>query len=370
VVIEPISAPYMISTPGGQIITKQVVMKPRLNLKGGIYKTCLIILDRQGIDVILGMSWMRRHWALLDTAARVVHLDSPEHGSVTLQLTSNPVPDASTHHTVAQNLEDIPIAYEFPDVFPEDLPDIPPDRDIEFTIELQPGTAPISRRSYKMTPKELAELKIQLKELLDKWYIHPSSSLWGYPALFMKKKDQSLRLCVDYQPLNVVTIKNKYPLPCIDILFYQLGGAKVFSKVDLRSGYHQIKIRLEDIPKTTFSTRYGLYEYLVMSFGLTNAHAHFMYLINSVFMLELDKFIVVFIGDILVYSKNEKELEQHLWIIMQQLCDHQLYAKFSKCVLWLKEIPFLGHIILVEGTAVDSSKVQEVLDWKSSRSVT
>jgi hypothetical protein len=369
-VIEPISAPYMTSTPGEQIVTKQVVVKPRLNLKGGIYKTCLIILDRQGIDVILGMSWMRRHWALLDTAARVVHLDSPEHGSVTLQLASNPMPDASTHHTIAQNLEDIPIAYEFPDVFPEDLPDIPPDRDIEFTIELQLGTAPISRRSYKMTPKELVELKIQLKELLDKWYIHPSSSLWGYPALFMKKKDQSLRLCVDYQPLNVVTIKNKYPLPCIDILFDQLGGAKVFSKVDLRSGYHQIKIRLEDIPKTAFSTRYGLYEYLVMSFGLTNAHAHFMYLINSVFMLELDKFIVVFIGDILVYSKNEKELEQHLWIIMQQLCDHQLYAKFSKCVLWLKEIPFLGHIISAEGIAVDSSKVQEVLDWKSSRSVT
>jgi hypothetical protein len=146
-----------------------------------------------------------------------------------------------------------------------------------------------------MTPKELAELNVQLNELLDKWYIRPSSSPWGCPVLFVKKKYQFLRLCVDYQLLNVVTIKNKYPLPRIDILFDQLADAKVFSKVDLRSGYHQIKIRPEDVPKTAFSTRYGLYEYLVMSFGLINAPAHFMYLMNSVFMPELDKFVVVFI---------------------------------------------------------------------------
>jgi hypothetical protein len=316
-VIEPISAPYMISTPGGQIVTKQVVVNPTLNLKGRIYKTCLIILDGQGIDVILGMSWMRRHRALLDTTARVVHLDSPKHGSVTLQLTSTLVPDASANHTVAQNLDDIPVACEFPDVFLEDLPGMPPDQDVEFTIELQPGTAPISRWLYKMTPKELAELKIQLKEYLDKGYIHPSSSPWGCPALFMKNKDQSMRLCVNYRPLNVVTIKNKYPLPHINILFDQLAGAKVFSKVDLRSGYHQIKIHPEDVPKTAFSTRYGLYEYLVMLFGLTNAHVHFMYLMNSVFMPEHDKFVVVFIDDILVYSKNEEEHEQHLPIILQ-----------------------------------------------------
>jgi hypothetical protein len=177
---------------------------------------------------------------------------------------------------------------------------MPLDRDVEFVIELQPDTTPISRRPYKMTPKELAELKVQLNELLDKRYIRPSSSPWGCPALFVKKKNQSLRLCVDYRPLNAVTIKNKYPLPRIDILFDQLASAKVFSKVDLRSGYHQIKICLEDVPKTAFSTRYGLYKYLVMSFGLTNDPAHFMYLMNSVFMPELDKFVVVFIDDILI----------------------------------------------------------------------
>jgi hypothetical protein len=182
-----------------------------------------------------------------------------------------------------------------------------------------------------MPPNELAKLKIQLQNLLDKGFIHLSASSWGCPALFVKKKDNSLRLYVDYRPLNAVTIKNKYPLPRIDILFDQLAGAKVFSKIDLRSGYHQIKIRPSDIPKTAFSTRYGLYEYLVMSFGLTNAPAYFMYLMNSVFMQELDKFVVVFIDDILIYSKNPEDHAKHLHDILQRLRDHHLYAKISKC---------------------------------------
>jgi hypothetical protein len=159
-------------------------------------------------------------------------------------------------------------------------------------------------------------------------------------------------------------------LPRIDILFDQLSSAKVFSKVDLRSGYHQIRIRLEDVSKIAFSTRYGLYEYLVMSFGLINAPAHFMYLMNSIFMPELDKFVVVFIDDILIYSKSEEEHAQHLRVILQWLRDHQLYAKFSKCAFWLKEVPFLGHVISVEGIAVDPRKIQEVLNWKSPKSVT
>jgi hypothetical protein len=155
--------------------------------------------------------------------------------------------------------------------------------------------------------------------LLDKGYIRPSISPWGCSALFVEKKDKELRLCVDYRPLNAVTIKNKYPLPRIDILFDQLVGTQVFSKIDLRSGYHQIKIRAEDIPKTTFTIRYGLFEYLVMSFGLTNAPAHFMYLMNSVFMPELDKFVAVFIDDILIYSRSMEEHEEHLLIVLQWL---------------------------------------------------
>jgi len=200
-------------------------------------------------------------------------------------------------------IKDIPVVCEFPDVFPDDLPGLPPDRDVEFKIQLLPGTAPISRRPYRMPPNELAELKTKLNELLKKGLICPSSSPWGCPAIFVKK-DQCLRMCVDYRPLNAVTIKSKYPLPHIDILFDQLSKAKVFSKIDLQSGYHQIKIHPEDVPQTAFSMRYGLYEYIVMSFGLTNAPPDFMYLMNSVFMPELDKFVVVFIDDILVYSRN------------------------------------------------------------------
>jgi hypothetical protein len=349
--------PYMISTRGGKIITRQVVVNPALNLGGRVYQTCLVVLEGQGVDVILGMNWMRKHKAMLDIVARTVHLESLAHGSVVLKLQPPTSTVSTLQHTTAQNLKDILVACEFPNIFPEDLSCMPLDRDVEFIIELQPGTTPISRWPYKMTPKELAELKVQLNELLDRGYIHPSSSPWGCPALFVKKKDQSLRLCVDYWTLNAVTVKNKYPLPHIDILFSQLADAKVFSKVDLHLGYHQIKIHPEDVPKTAFSTRYGLYEYLVMLFGLTNAPAHFMYLMNSVFMPELNKFVIVFIDDILIYSKSEEEHVRHLHVILQRLRDHQLYAKFNKCTFWLKEVPFLGHIISTEGIAVDPSKV-------------
>jgi hypothetical protein len=174
---------------------------------------------------------------------------------------------------------------------------------------------------------------------------------------------------VDYRPLNEVTIKNKYPLPRIDILFDQLTGAQVFSKIDLRSGYHQIRIRPEDIPKTAFTMRYGLFEYLVMSFGLTNAPVHFTYLMNSVFMAELDKFVVVFIDDILIYSKNEEEHARHLRIVLTRLREHQLYAKFSKCTFWLEEIQFLGHVLSAKGIAVDPSKVKDILEWKPPTTV-
>jgi hypothetical protein len=220
-----------------------------------------------------------------------------------------------------------------------------------------------------MAPRELEEMKKQLEELMDKGFIRPSSSPWGCPAIFVKKKDGTLRMCVDYRPLNAVTVKNKYPLPRIDTLFDQLAGAKVFSKIDLRSSYHQIKIRPQDIPRTAFSTRYGLYEYLVMSFGLTNAPAFFMYLMNSVFMPELDKFVIVFIDDILIYSKNDEEHTCHLRIVLTRLREHQLYAKFSKCEFWLDRVQFLGHVLTPEGVSVDPSKVQDVLDWKSPRSV-
>ncbi|WVZ84422.1 LOW QUALITY PROTEIN: hypothetical protein U9M48_031459 [Paspalum notatum var. saurae] len=273
--------------------------------------------------------------------------------------------EPTVNATEIQEIKKIPIVCEFPH-----LPGLPPDRNVEFSIELVPSTAPVSRRPYRMVPDELKELKTQLQEQLDKGFIRPSSSPLGCPALFVEKKDQGgKRLCVDYRPLNAVTVKNKYPLPHIDILFDQLAGARVFSKIDLRSGYYQIKIREEDIPKTAFSTRYGLYEYLVMSFGLTNAPAFFMYMMNSVFMNDFGQ-ICVFIDDILIYSKNEEEHEEHLQIVLTRLREHKLYAKFSKYEFWLKEVSFLGHILSEKGVAVDPSKVECVLNWKQPETVT
>jgi hypothetical protein len=293
------------------------------------------------------------------------------HGQEEIQL-SIPVavpakPFGQVYEAIIPEIQNNSVVCEFPDVFPEELPGLPPERDVEFVIELKPGTTAISRRSYRMPPNELAELKTQLQDLLEKGFIRPSSSPWGCPAIFVKKKDQTLRMCVDYRPRNEVTIKNKYPLPRIDILFDQLIGARVFSKIDLRSGYHQIRIRLEDIPKTAFTTWYGLFEYLVMFFGLTNAPAHFTYLMN--FMPELDKFVVVFIDDILIYSKNEEEHAKHLRIVLTRLREHQLYAKFSNCAFWLEEIQFLGHVLSAKGIAVDPSKVKDILEWKPPTTV-
>jgi hypothetical protein len=176
-------------------------------------------------------------------------------------------------------------------------------------------------------------------------------------------------MCVDYQLLNEVTIKNKYALPRIEDLLDQMRGAKVFSKIDLHSGYHQMKIRWSDIPKTAFTTRYGLYQYTVMSFGLTNAPAYFMYLMNKVFMEYLDKFVVVFIDDILIYSKTEEEHEEHLRLVLQKLREHQLYEKFSNCDFWLKEVSFLGHIITDGGISIDLAKVDDVLKWEPPRTI-
>ncbi|KAA0045453.1 ty3-gypsy retrotransposon protein [Cucumis melo var. makuwa] len=211
------------------------------------------------------------------------------------------------------SLSSEPVVRDYPDVFPEELSGLPPRREVEFAIELEPGTVPISRAPYRMAPAELKELKVQLQELLDKGFIRPSVSPWGAPVLFVKKKDGSMRLCIDYRELNKVTVKNRYPLPRIDDLFDQLQGATVFSKIDLRSGYHQLRIKDEDVPKTAFRSRYGHYEFIVMSFGLMNAApAVFMDLMNRVFREFLDTFVIVFIDDILIYSKTEAEHEEHL----------------------------------------------------------
>ena len=204
---------------------------------------------------------------------------------------------------------------------------------------------------------------------MSKGFIRPSISPWGAPVLFMKKKDGSLRLCIDYRQLNRVTIRNQYPLPRIDELFDQLQRSRVYSKIDLRSGYRQLRVQESDVAKTAFRTRYGHYEFLVMPFGLTNAQTAFMDLMNRVFQPYLDRFVIVFIDDILVYSGSSEEHSEHLRIVLHTLRERQLYAKLSKCQFWLDKVAFLGHVISAEGMSVDPQKIKAVVNWKPPMNV-
>ena len=351
----------------------------------------LLLMTFYDFDIILRMDWLTKHHAIVNCFTKEVEFDVPNQARIVFRgerkIMSTCLISAikawkmiqkgceaylahviDTRKTEAK-LEDIPVVNEFQDVFPVELPGLPPDRDVEFTIKLLPGTAPIYVTPYRMAPTELRELKTQLRELLEKGYIQPSISPWGAPVLFVKKKDGTLRLCIVYRQLNQVTIKNKYPLPRVDDLFDQLQGARVFSKIDLRSGYHQLRIANADVPKTAFRTRYGHYEFLVMPFGLTNAPAVFMALMNKVFQPYFDNFVIVFIDDILVYSRDEEEHANHLRLVLQTLREKQLYAKFNKCEFWLDQVVFLGHIVSGEGIKVDPKKIEAVLNWEPPKNV-
>ncbi|GKD08679.1 putative reverse transcriptase domain-containing protein [Tanacetum coccineum] len=216
----------------------------------------------------------------------------------------------------------------------------------------------------------MKELSKQLQELSDKGFIRPSSSLWGAPVLFVKKKDGSFRMCIDYRELNKLTVKNRYPLPRIDDLFDQLQGSNIYSKIDLKSGYHQLRVREQDVPRMAFRTRYGHYEFQVMPFGLTNAPAVFMDLMNRVCKPYLDKFVIVFIDDILIYLKDKKEHEEHLKEILELLKKEKLYAKFSKCEFWIPKVQFFGHVIDSRGIYVDPTKIESIKDWASPKTPT
>nr|CAE05045.2 OSJNBa0049H08.6 [Oryza sativa Japonica Group] len=361
--------PMIVLSPGRNIRATRICPEVNHRIEEVDFLAKPIVLDSQSLDIILGMDWLAKHKGQIDRAEKSITLQGP--GGKQVRFTSNTPTASRSILTCLQvtTLESVPIVCEYPDVFPEELTSMPPDREIEFAIELAPSTAPIAKRPYRMAANELAEVKRQIEELESKGYVRPSSSPWGAPVLLVKKKDGSERMVIDYRALNEVTIKNKYPLPRIDDLFDQLKGARVFSKIDLRSGYHQLKIRTEDIPKTAFSTRYGLYEFTVMSFGLTNAPAFFMNLMNKIFMEYLDQFVVVFIDDILIYSKNEEEHVEHLRLIMEKLRDHQLFAKFSKCEFWLDRVAFLGLVISFNGVEVDPSKVEAVLAWNPPKNV-
>ncbi|GJW19865.1 reverse transcriptase domain-containing protein [Tanacetum coccineum] len=378
---------YDIEMADGNLVSTNTVIKGcTLTLLNQPFEIDLMPIKLGSFDVVIGMDWLSKYHAKILCDEKVVHI--PINGETLIirgdrsKTRLNLISCIKTERYISRGcqvfmiqvmekksdekkLEDIPVVKEFPDVFPEDLPGLPPVRQVEFQIDLIPGAAPVARTPYRLAPSEMQELSNQLQELTDRGFIRPSTSPWGAPVLFVKKKDGSFRMCIDYRELNKLTIKNRYPLPRIDDLFDQLQGSSVYSKIDLRSGYHQLRVREEDIPKTAFRTRYGHYEFQVMPFGLTNAPAVFMDLMNRVCKPYLDKFVIVFIDDILIYSRNEEEHASHLRIILELLRKEKLYAKFSKCDFWIHIVQFLGHLIDNQGLHVDPAKIEAVKNWTS-----
>ena len=368
---QPLEGRMTVSLPAGDpLVSNRVVRDSRVLIGGQEFLANLVALDMRDFDVVLGMDWLSRHRATLDCYKKEVKLHRPGELEVKFRGIRRELSSSMISAMVAQRMlrnlayvmetgkegtlvDEIPVVREFPYVFPDDIAGLPPEREVEFTIDLIPGTEPISIPPYRMAPAELRELKAQLEELLSEGFIRPSISSWEAPILFVKKKDGSLWLCIDYRQLNRVTNRNQYPLPRIDELFDQLQGPRVYSKIDLRSGYHQLRVQESDVPKTTFRISYGHYEFLVMLFYLTNAPIVFMDLMNRVFQLYLDRFIIVFIDDILVYSGSSEEHSEHLRIVLQTLRERQLYVKLSKCQFWLDKVAFLGHVISAEGVSVD-----------------
>ncbi|XP_070030091.1 uncharacterized protein [Nicotiana sylvestris] len=313
-----------VATPVGESLLAEYVYRAcQISVEGRDALADLIILDMIDFDMLMGMDWLSSCYAIVDCHAKIK-------GFLGLLAIVND----TRKETVS--IENVPIMREFSDVFPEDLPGLPPVREIDS----------------------------------DKGIIRPSVSPWGAPVLFVKKKDGSLRMCIDYMQLNKITIHNKYLLPRIDDMFDQLQGATHFSKIDLHSGYHQLRIKDEDISKTSFRTRYGRYEFLVMPLGLTNALAAFMDLMNRVFKPFLDRFVIVFIDDILIYSRSQREHENHLRTVLQTLREHRLYAKFSKCEFWLDSVAFLGNVVSKDGIMVDPKKTEAIQKWPRPTSPT
>ncbi|GJT10954.1 putative reverse transcriptase domain-containing protein [Tanacetum coccineum] len=359
---ERISASYEVELADGRIASTNTVLKGcTLNLVNHLFKIDLMPIELGAFDVIIGMDWLADNDAVIICGKKEVHIliknrmlvVKGDRNSSRLKVIScikaRKYIERGCHLFLAhvtkkekfeKHLEDVPVIHDFPEVFPDDLPGLPPSRQVEFKIDLVPG------------------------------FIRPSSSPWGAPVLFVKKKDGSFCMCIDYHELNKLTVKNRYPLRRIDDLFDQLQGSSVYSKNDLRSGYHQLRIREEDIPITAFRMRYSHYEFQVMPFGLTNAPAVFMDLMNRVCKPYLDKFVIVFIDDIIIYSKTKGEHSEHLKIILDLLKKEKFYAKFSKCDFWLESVQFLGHVINREGVHVDPAKIEAVKNWPIPKSPT
>ncbi|GJY96909.1 putative reverse transcriptase domain-containing protein [Tanacetum coccineum] len=331
---------YEIEIASGKLVEIDKVIKGcKLEIKGHVFDIDLISFGHGSFDVIIGMDWLSNYKAEIICHEKAVRIPLPD-GKVLRVSGERPKENARFLRGAKagdRKQEEIVVVRDFPKVFPNDLSGLPPIREIKFRIELIPGVTPAAKSPYHLAPSELEELSGQLKELQDKGFIRPSSSPWGSPVLFVKKKDDSFRMCIDYRELNKLTIKNRYPLPIIDDLFDQLQGSQFFLKIDLRFGYHQLRVHVDDIPKTT---------------------------------PYLDKFVIVFIDDILIYSKTQEEHVEHLRLVLELLKKEKLYAKFSKCEFWLREVQFLGHVINGNGIHVDPSKIEAVKNWKAPRTST
>ncbi|KAJ9546848.1 LOW QUALITY PROTEIN: hypothetical protein OSB04_019391 [Centaurea solstitialis] len=366
--LEPLDHPYEVDTAIGWVWVREFARGCTIELEGCLVPVVLRLIPMEGLDLKQSENRLRTKDGSWEND-NVYGVKRNRSTSLISVIKANRcirkgclwfmayVVDSGRDKLEVKNVE---VVCDYTEVFLEDLVSLPPDREIEFRIDLIPGATPIAK-----APVSTCTVGIE-RNLLDKGFIRPSTSPWGASVLFVKKKDGTMRMCIDYRELNKVTVKNKYPLPRIDDSFDQLQGVKFFSKIDLRSGYHQLKVREEDIPKTAFRTRYGHYEFLVMSFGLTNAPAAFMDLMNRVCKPYLDKFVIVFIDDILIYSKTAEEHGEHLRKVLEMLKRERLHAKFSKCEFWLKE--FLGHIVTQEGIKVDLAKIEAIKDWESPKS--
>ena len=344
-------------------------------------------------DVILGKKWQHKHRARIDCQSNSVDFchkgkayclianTQEEQKQITLNAIAKDLKSGSPLFAVLVRKRDEGepkndhrpdvkrLLQEYKDVFPEELPEgLPPSRiQGDFQIKLKEGSSPIKKGLYRMSHAELQETKAQVDKLIEQGFVRPSVSPWGSPVLFASKKDGSLRFCVDYRALNRLTVKNSYPLPRIDGLLDQVGEAKFFSTIDLRSGYHQMRIAEEDIPKTAFNTRHGHFEYLVVPFGLSNAPAAFMSMMNKVFHDYNDQFVMVYLDDILVYSNSWDEHMRHLQLVLQRLREHKLYGKLSKCAFGVKEVEYLGFILKAGKLAMNPNKTKAIEVWETPK---
>ncbi|KAJ9560649.1 hypothetical protein OSB04_005809 [Centaurea solstitialis] len=349
-------------------LCRDVYRKNVIEIGGVKFNIDLIPIPMREINVVVGVDWMGRNGAHIDCEFERVVIRNPSGGEIVVESERKKrLPRMCTMAKARKHVLRGGNSYLAFVINSRVEPRKKTVADVPVVI---PGATPVAKAPYRLAPPEMMELSKQLGELLDKGFIRPSTSPWGAPILFVKKKDGSMRMCIDYRELNKLTVKNRYPLPRIDDLFDQLQGAAWFSKIDLRSGYHQLKVREEDVHKTAFRTRYGHFEFVVMPFGLTNAPAAFMDLMNRVCRPMLDRSVIVFIDDILIYSRSKEEHVEHLREVLEVLRKEKLYAKFSKCDFWLQEVQFLGHLVNREGVKVDPAKVEAVMKWETPKTPT